>query len=417
MVSNQEKRERLSDILKKLTETQDNEACSLSLHALLLDDCGGKLYKYMPIKDYTIRTITNNTLHFSSPAIFNDPFDCKVGIDYSSLVEALCLKEFDKIDLCFGNFLLLRSGRKTLDEIPAGQLSIIHQWEKNKTLIDFLDKTDRASMSDEEINKAFFDNFDVVISIISPLIDDGAGERTMPITSSMLSGVLENLTEDGKIQLIQNKGTYSDYVKGFGVDIDADEIELTEKAYEQIQPENKEAIEQDRELFSTLEQKLNESLYTLFKVCCLCTSNKNKLMWSHYADSHRGICIEYDFSDISADAVQPMPVFYTNKRPKLPWRASIAPTPENQSEAIIHFMKALLTKDELWSYENEWRLIVQSSIEVSDLNAPPIKCIYIGALCSEENKEAIKVAAKKLNIPVKQMKVDRGEYELHAADI
>ncbi len=239
----------------------------------------------------------------------------------------------------------------------------------------------------------------------------------MPIISSELSGILENLTEDGKMQLIQNKGTYSDYVKGFGVDIDADEIELTEKAYEQIHPENKEAIEQVRELFNSLEQKLNESLYTLFKVCCLCTSNKNKLMWSHYADSHRGICIEYDFSDISADAVQPMPVFYTNKRPKLPWRAAIAPTPENQSEAIIHFMKALLTKDELWSYENEWRLIVQSSIEVSDLNAPPIKCIYIGALCSEENKEAIKVAAKKLNVPVKQMKVDRGEFELHTTDI
>ena len=417
MMFNQEKRERLSEILKKLTETQDNEACSLSLHALLLDDCDGKLYKYMPIKDYTIRTITNNTLHFSSPAIFNDPFDCKVGIDYSSLIEALYLNEFDKIDSCFGNFLLLRSGRKTLDEIPAGQLSMIHQWERDKTLIDFLDKTDGASMSDEEIDKILFDNFDAVLGVIGPLIDDVAGEKNMPITSSTLSGILENLTEDGKMQLIQNKGTYSDYVKGFGVNIDADEIELTEKAYEQIHPENKEAIEQVRELFSTLEEKLNESLYSLFKVCCLCTSNKNKLMWSHYADSHRGICIEYDFSDIPADAVQPMPVFYTNKRPKLPWKASIAPTPENQGEATIHFLKALLTKDELWSYENEWRLIVQSSIGVSDLNAPPIKCIYIGALCSEGNKEAIKGAAEKLNIPVKQMKVDRGEYELHATDI
>ncbi|MFG6372856.1 MAG: DUF2971 domain-containing protein [Oscillospiraceae bacterium] len=417
MVSNQEKIERLSEILKKLNETQDNEACSLSLHTLLLDDCGGKLYKYMPIKDYTIPTINNNTLHFSSPSVFNDPFECKVGIDYYSLVEELFLKEFDKRDSYFDNFLLLRSGQKTLSEIPIEQLPIIHQWENSKTLIDFLDRSEGVSMSEEEVNRTLFDNFDVVLSIINPLIDDVAGEKNMPIISSELSGILENLTEDGKMQLIQNKGTYSDYVKGFGVDIDADEIELTEKAYEQIHPENKEAIEQVRELFNSLEQKLNESLYTLFKVCCLCTSNKNKLMWSHYADSHRGICIEYDFSDISADAVQPMPVFYTNKRPKLPWRAAIAPTPENQSEAIIHFMKALLTKDELWSYENEWRLIVQSSIEVSDLNAPPIKCIYIGALCSEENKEAIKVAAKKLNVPVKQMKVDRGEFELHTTDI
>ena len=140
-------------------------------------------------------------------------------------------------------------------------------------------------------------------------------------------------------------------------------------------------------------------------------------MWSHYADSHKGICIEYDFSALSVDKMLPMPVFYTNIRPKFPWRVAIQPSPESQNEATVHFMKALLTKDETWNYENEWRIIIQANSETDDISAPPIKCIYLGALCSEGNKESIKKAADKLNVPVKQMKVDRGEYELHAADI
>lgn len=35
------------------------------------------------------------------------------------------------------------------------------------------------------------------------------------------------------------------------------------------------------------------------KVGCLTTKNDNTLMWSHYADKHRGICIEYDIGKIN----------------------------------------------------------------------------------------------------------------------
>lgn len=417
MVSNQKKGEEVNKIIENLNAMQNNEECSEALHKLLIDDCGGKLYKYMPIRDYTIPTIVNNTLHFSSPSVFNDPFDCKVGIDYLTLIEAKYLDEFDKITLYFGDFLSLRNGQKTIDEIPVEGLPIIYRWGNNKKLIDFLDATNGASFSEEEAQKIIFDHFDVVLEIISSLIDNAAGNIKLPITSSMFPIMLENITEDGKMKLVQNEGTYSDYIKELGIDIDADEIELTEKAYERMHPENSKAIEHAEKTFKTLEQKLNNSIYALFKVCCLCTSNKNKLMWSHYADGHKGICIEYDFSDLPANEMQPMPVFYTNTRPKFPWTAAINPSPETQSEATVHFMKALLTKDEAWEYENEWRLIKQSNLGIDDVAAPPIKCLYLGALCSDEIKESIKKVASELNIPIKQMKVDRGEYGLHASEI
>ena len=80
-------------------------------------------------------------------------------------------------------------------------------------------------------------------------------------------------------------------------------------------------------------------------------------------------------------------------------------------------MQALLTKDEVWSYEKEWRMVISAKTEPDNVPAPPIKCIYIGALCSEENTEKIINTAKALQIPVKRMAIDRGEYELHAVEI
>ncbi|MEI0566419.1 tetratricopeptide repeat protein [Brachyspira pulli] len=44
--------------------------------------------------------------------------------------------------------------------------------------------------------------------------------------------------------------------------------------------------------------KSYDYLLERIKVACLTTHNDNTLMWSHYADKHQGICIEYDISNI-----------------------------------------------------------------------------------------------------------------------
>lgn len=417
MISNQEKGDQLDIIFEKLRQNQTSKDIDSSLHKLLLDDCDGKLYKFMPFREYTIPTIRENTLYFSSPIKFNDPFDCKIGLDYHSLIEALYLKEFDNIDLFLGDFLALRSGKKTIEMIPIERLPVITRWANSKKLIDFLNSIDRSDISNEGINELLFNNIDIVCEIVNPLIEEMASKKRMPITASMVPGLLANMSTDGKKHLIESEMTYADYIKSLGIDDDADEIELTEKAHEKIHPDSRGAIIKGREIFTTIEKMLNESLYSFFKVCCLCTNFKNKLMWSHYADSHKGLCIEYDFAGGPINGNQPMPVYYSRIRPKFPWRAAIAPSPQEQSEATIHFMKALLTKDEAWSYENEWRILIQAKEGLDKIPAPPIKCIYLGALCSQNDEKAVNKVAEDLKIPVKRMVVDRGEYELHASEI
>ena len=78
-------------------------------------------------------------------------------------------------------------------------------------------------------------------------------------------------------------------------------------------------------------------------------------------------------------------------------------------------MLALLTKDDAWEYEHEWRMIISSAMD-QRLKMPPVSCIYLGAQCPPENEEAIMQIASRMSIPVKQMVVDRGEYDLHCCE-
>lgn len=82
-------------------------------------------------------------------------------------------------------------------------------------------------------------------------------------------------------------------------------------------------------------------------VLCFSRSWRNPLMWSHYADKHRGFCLGFDIPD---DRTKP--IRYDAKRlPSLIPRL-LAGTPD--SEAL---MKCLLfTKFQDWKYEAEVRV-------------------------------------------------------------
>ena len=89
---------------------------------------------------------------------------------------------------------------------------------------------------------------------------------------------------------------------------------------------------------------------------------------------------------------------------------------ENVEEAVVQFTKGLLTKDNIWSYENEWRILIKAK-DVPDIPMTHISCVYLGASISDENRNAILQIAKEKNYKVKQMVVDRGAYALHAEDV
>ena len=42
-----------------------------------------------------------------------------------------------------------------------------------------------------------------------------------------------------------------------------------------------------------------EGMVRRFRILSLCAEGKNPLLWSHYADSHRGVAFEFDACDAS----------------------------------------------------------------------------------------------------------------------
>ncbi|HGY0991865.1 TPA: DUF2971 domain-containing protein [Aeromonas salmonicida subsp. pectinolytica] len=81
------------------------------------------------------------------------------------------------------------------------------------------------------------------------------------------------------------------------------------------------------------------------------------LMWSHYADSHNGICVGYDISKINNENMRLLEIDYSAKRFEQSDITKNLLTLPSMIETIID--KVITTKSKKWSYEDEHRYITQ----------------------------------------------------------
>lgn len=125
-------------------------------------------------------------------------------------------------------------------------------------------------------------------------------------------------------------------------------------------------------------------------VTCFSENYKNILMWSHYADNHKGFCIGYK-KDILSKIKTPsggsrlVEVEYAEKMPSI---TELSTTKE--------INKLMVIKSTDWEYEKEWRLILEYDKQIDrtqngrkfslPLNAI-IEEIIIGVKCPQETVE------------------------------
>lgn len=142
--------------------------------------------------------------------------------------------------------------------------------------------------------------------------------------------------------------------------------------------------------------------------------NDSTVMWSHYADNHRGICLEYDTNTFTLD-IPLFPVTYSDDR------YDMTDFPEFKGVASLTMMyKGVLTKAKDWSYEKEWRLIYHLNPKDDNgdhtiLKAPLPTAIYIGSMF--ENNPPYKIEnfykiAESLKIPIRQMAIEHTKYSM-----
>lgn len=95
------------------------------------------------------------------------------------------------------------------------------------------------------------------------------------------------------------------------------------------------------------------------RALCFSRRNDNLLLWAHYADNHRGICLQYEFTDDTYRG-QCFPVEYSPNQPILE-KVERYPAGVSAAETLsIHKdreARVFLTKSQDWSYEEEYRLL------------------------------------------------------------
>lgn len=165
-----------------------------------------------------------------------------------------------------------------------------------------------------------------------------------------------------------------------------------------------------------------------YNVACFSEDNTSSLMWGHYADGHKGFCLEYDFTEILADCAQSCnevrscnkfllglpiaPICYSENRfdatdgvlsiiqHELTREAKI--DMKNYFSDMLLIVKCLLTKSNDWKYEKEWRLFNQYPNDIKAhrpiLKLKP-KAIYLGCFIKQDDKDELLSIAKEKEIP------------------
>ena len=187
-----------------------------------------------------------------------------------------------------------------------------------------------------------------------------------------------------------------------------------------------------------LKDSFNKSTFDrinkLVGILCFSEIPDSLLMWSHYADSHKGFIIGFDSSHpffdqrkTKDDLIRNIkPVHYAKERPSF---AGFSKKP-NESEIFRFADHMLLTKADVWEYEHEWRMvhILEAATEcIGKLSSiflfefPPecISSIILGCRTDKSTKTSILNILTMQNfshVKLFSAEQDRSDYKLNIVE-
>jgi hypothetical protein len=155
------------------------------------------------------------------------------------------------------------------------------------------------------------------------------------------------------------------------------------------------------------------------KVCSFSKRNDSILMWSHYANYHKGFCVEYEIDPLPPDHFLRQnlyPVIYSSSLYDLTgWSTSLFSSPREQFNPSLVLL-AMLHKYRDWHYEKEWRLILTEPRLTRDrpLQVPRPSRVFLGSRMEEGQKcELTQICATK-SVEVWQMGRSLDAFQLKA---
>lgn len=128
------------------------------------------------------------------------------------------------------------------------------------------------------------------------------------------------------------------------------------------------------------------------RIVSLSRSYNNFLMWSHYADGHRGIVIGVE---VNKERYNVKNVNYVD---------TLTSLDANSNEFVNEFAERILTqKLSLWKYEEEERVVIEGTSTYVDAI---VKQVIIGKKMSTQNYSLIKELINKINPDIEVIKIE-----------
>ena len=389
-----------------------------------------KLYKYYSFNsEYTLSNIENSNVFYSNPVTFNDPFDCNIGISINQFFKIILpnlLPEFDQnLNEDEKNILEALMFGNSETEIDDGSKEAF--LAECMEVPEFNNLINRLTSGEDVSNTEFMELFTSSPIILNSLLKyglDGDFDFSKIDTSKLISIIcgssqlLKNFMQS--YSFAQNDDT-SKILNVFASDDDfLIKIANFAKQFNQEIPEDE--INEIYGGFDSLIKEIHKGVGEAIGVSCFTEKPNNMLMWSHYADKHTGICVEYDFSKMFSSVPNSMlfPVSYSTQRPVLP----IEKVCKMKSREFISdadafkvlfpdILKSFVIKSSIWDYEKEWRHIVfTSDMKNRVVCLPIISAIIIGINISPENEKKIVEIAKRKQIPLYKAKLRPDKYEM-----
>ena len=161
---------------------------------------------------------------------------------------------------------------------------------------------------------------------------------------------------------------------------------------------------ENRDLVSPSDVYFRKQLDAVNGVACFSELPKQLLMWSHYADSHKGFCLEFS-TEYSPFSDQLFQVGYDTRMPK------VVPS-EREFGDVVEIRKFLLIKAREWRYEKEWRVV--SNLSNATLDYPPdaLKRIFIGAKAKTRTVNALRRSVAGRSVSIVRLKLSNNKFVL-----
>ena len=175
------------------------------------------------------------------------------------------------------------------------------------------------------------------------------------------------------------------------------------------------------EAYDLAAKRFANRIYNTVGVLCFSTKRDNILMWSHYAEMHKGICLEFRRAEALDDT---LPVNYSVEYPVMDFfeiETKLQCDDAAGRAAAKKFIELIyLTKASQWKYEDEWRLVdPRRGRGLHEFPTNLLSGIIFGCRTTEQDRERVRgwLQQASATATLYQARVDDSEFRLDISPI